>query len=384
MMLDNQAKIAALDAQGMLKCVENAPGFMDWCLNTYELDESVNLDVKLKNFLPSDIKSIFISGMGGSAISGDLVHDWVKDDIKLPVLVLRGYHLPTYIDDGWVGFFLSYSGMTEETLSSYVDAKKRGIKCVVVVSGGLLEEWAGKSGDLCFKVPGGFQPRAALLYLFTTLGIVLAHCGFMDAATMITDLKEAAGVLKALTGKYGRSVPVSKNKAKKDALTIHGTTPVIYGFDFYQSVARRFKCQFNENGKNPAYWDVFSELNHNEAVGWEVATKVSKMFTCLFLRDPSAESAPVTTRIEFMKNLVGEKAKAIIEVTPEGTSRVARMLSLVYWADFTSVYLAFANGADPTPVKSIQGLKDELGKRLNLQKQLTEQFEDLLSEEPVR
>jgi glucose/mannose-6-phosphate isomerase len=109
-LLDQEAKIATLDTQGMLKCVEDAPTFMDWCLNTHENEET---EEKLKSFLPENIAGIFISGMGGSAISGDLIHDWVKDDIKIPVLVLRGYHLPAYLDDGWVGFFLSYSGMTE-------------------------------------------------------------------------------------------------------------------------------------------------------------------------------------------------------------------------------------------------------------------------------
>jgi hypothetical protein len=68
---------------------------------------------------------------------------------------------------------------------------------------------------------------------------------------------------------------------------------------------------------------------------------------------------------------VSTKAKATIEIAPSGKSRLARMLSIIYAADFVSVYLAFLNGADPTPVKYIQGLKDELGKKVNAQADIT-------------
>ncbi len=369
--LDDQGKMTALDPQGMLGIIEVAPGFMKWCLNEYELDKAKSIEKTVQKFIPKKITGIFISGMGGSAISGDIVRDWIVDAIHVPVIVTRDYQLPVCIDASWLGFILSYSGNTEETLSAYVDAKRRGIKCICVTAGGLLEEATRKVGDLCLKVPGGMQPRAAMLYLFTTLAIAVANCKLLDKKAMIADLQEALQVLEDASKKLCRSVVLKDNPAKQHAVAVQGTTVIVYGFDFYQSVARRFKGQLNENGKNPAYYDVFPELNHNETVGWEVDPSIARHLSCIIIRDPVQERAPLSIRIEYTKQLVAAKAKATIELTPAGRSRIARMLSIIYAADYTSVYLAFLNGVDPTPVKYIQGLKEELGKKVNVQADIT-------------
>ncbi|NMC04185.1 MAG: bifunctional phosphoglucose/phosphomannose isomerase [Candidatus Lokiarchaeota archaeon] len=359
--------MTALDRQGMLDIVEGAPKFMKWCLDEYELDGKKNIEKSVQKFIPKKISGIFISGMGGSAISGDVVKDWIIDTIKVPVLVVRDYQLPACIDASWLGFMLSYSGGTEETLSAYVDAKKRGVKCICVTSGGLMEEASKKTGDLCLKVPGGLQPRAAMLYLFTTLAIAMANCKLLDKKSMIADLQESLSILEMISRRLGKSVSLRENLAKQHAAAVQGTTIIVYGFDFYQSCVRRFKGQLNENSKNPAYYDVFPELNHNETVGWEVDAAVARHHSCILVRDPAQESKPLAVRIGFTKQLLASKAKAIAELYPEGKSRIARMLSIMYTADFISVYLAFLNGADPTPVKYIQGLKDELARKVNVQ-----------------
>jgi glucose/mannose-6-phosphate isomerase len=376
-LLDDQGKMAALDPQGMLGIVEGAPKFIKWCLDEFELDKAKNIEKAVQKSIPKKIAGIFFSGMGGSAISGDVVRDWIGDAIRVPVIVNRDYRLPACIDASWLGFIMSYSGNTEETLSSYVDAKRRGIKCICVTSGGLLEEATRKAGDLLLKMPGGLQPRAALLYLFTALAIAVADCKLLDKKAMIADLQEALLILETTSKKLGRSVALKDNPAKQHAVAVHGTTILVYGFDFYQSAARRFKGQLNENGKNPAYYDVFPEINHNETVGWEVDPSIARHLSCFFIRDPSQESAPLSIRIEFTKQLVSAKAKATIELVPAGKSRLARMLSIIYAADFISVYLAFLNGADPTPVKYIQGLKEELGKKVNAQADITASFAKL-------
>jgi glucose/mannose-6-phosphate isomerase len=45
--------------------------------------------------------------------------------------------------------------------------------------------------------------------------------------------------------------------------------------------------------------------------------------------------------------------------SPSG-GRLTRMLSTMLLGDFASVYLAYMNGVDPTPVKKIDVLKREL------------------------
>jgi glucose/mannose-6-phosphate isomerase len=48
------------------------------------------------------------------------------------------------------------------------------------------------------------------------------------------------------------------------------------------------------------------------------------------------------------------------EVWTQGKSQLAKMLSTVCIADFTSVYLALLRKIDPTPVKTISLLKERI------------------------
>ena len=50
----------------------------------------------------------------------------------------------------------------------------------------------------------------------------------------------------------------------------------------------------------------------------------------------------------------------VFEVKAQGQSSLARMLSTILVGDFTSIYLALLHNVDPTPVKSVNYLKDAL------------------------
>lgn len=379
--LDDENKVNELDPQGMLKIVEESPRFMKWCIENLEESEDTRIEGKTSAFIKGkEINGIFIVGMGGSAISGDVAHDWLKDRVKIPILVIRGYELPVYIDEAWLGIFLSYSGNTEETLSTFVDAKSRGINCMGITSGGLLEQFLGKTKEPCIKVPGGYQPRAAMFYLFTTLAITLANMNLHGKNALLKEIREALQVLTNLSPRYGMKIPLKSNEMKMMAEMLHESIILVYGFDHLISVARRFKGQVNENGKNPSYHDFFPELNHNETVGWEVDEALASQFSCVFLRDPDVEPEPVRVRIDYTQELIAKKARAVVELRAEGTSRLAKMLSLIYMADFISVYLAFLNGKDPTPVNYIQGLKDVLKRKVNMQDRIQERLNTILNQ----
>ena len=76
----------------------------------------------MKFDLPQDyskVNKVVILGVGGSAIGGDLVASLAVSEAKLPILVCRGYDLPAFIDAETLVIASSYSGMTEEVLSSF-------------------------------------------------------------------------------------------------------------------------------------------------------------------------------------------------------------------------------------------------------------------------
>lgn len=302
-------------------------------------------------------KTIIVAGMGGSAIGGELLKDWARDKISIPIEICREYSLPAYVDKDCLVFVVSYSGETEETLSAFLDAVKRGCMTVCISSGGTLRGVAQKLDIPHLRIPSGMAPRAALPYLFTPMPILLRK---IDLIPDIKDeLSETIHVLQQTSDSNAPEEPLDGNVSKKLASEIYGTVPVVYGHGFYRAVAQRFKQEFNENSKVPAKWEYFSELNHNEIVGWEEAQQLAKDFSIILIRDKE-ESQEMRKRIEATKELICKDFLKILEVWSMGRSRLAKMLSTVCVGDFTSVYLAIMRRIDPTPVKTISLLKEKV------------------------
>ncbi len=357
--LDDKEKIKSLDKADMI----------NFCLNSAKLyGEGAKLASKIKVNYPKP-ENIIVVGMGGSAIGGDLLKDWAKNKTGIPIEVNREYQLPAYASKKTLVLITSYSGDTEESLSAFLDALKRKCMIFCVSSGGALLENAERLKVPYLKVPGGMPPRAALPYLFGPLLIYLEKMGLAAGAS--EELNEALQLLEKISKDNSPDKPAKENFAKTLALNIGQTSPAVYGFGVYRSVAMRFKQQFNENSKCPAKWEVFSELNHNEIVGWEKPGELSKCFCTIFIRDKE-EPMEIHSRIEITKELVGKAELGVFEVQVQGKSSLAKMLSTVLIGDFTSVYLSVLRGVDPTPVKTINYLKDMLMQNGFREKVITE------------
>ena len=65
-------------------------------------------------------------------------------------------------------------------------------------------------------------------------------------------------------------------------------------------------------------------------------------------------------RIETTKELMRRQALKTFEVNAQGKSAMAKMCSVICMGDFASVYLAVLRGIDPTPVRTINVLKERL------------------------
>jgi glucose/mannose-6-phosphate isomerase len=303
------------------------------------------------------VENIVVAGMGGSAISGELLKDWARDKITVPIEISRDYSLPAYANKNTLVLVTSYSGETEESLSAFLDAAKRKCMIVCISSGGTLQTFAEKLSVLHLRVPAGMAPRATLPYLFVPLPILLENIGLVSDVT--TEISETINVLKRVSAANSPEISLKDNFSKSLAANICGTVPVVYGFGFYRAVAQRLKTQFNENSKVPAKWEVFPELNHNEIVGWEKHGKLTKNFSAILIRD-KAEPAEIRSRIETTKTLMQPAVSKTLEVWAQGEGTLAKMLSTICIGDFTSVYLAILRKIDPTPVKTIALLKEQM------------------------
>jgi len=353
--LDDLNRIEKIDSQGMLEVEEKF---------YYQLLEArdIVLNSDLKQLEQKEFRGIAFLGMGGSGFTGDIIKALIEDDISIPVEIVKGYHLPTFIKRDWLTVAVSYSGNTEETISAVRQALERGCGILAVCSGGKMENIARDNSKAIVKIPSGLQPRGAIGYLFIPTYLAL------DKLNIITldpnDTEEAFDLIKEKAVLYKREIETNRNPAKKLALKISDRLPIIYGTaGLMAAIAYRLKCEFNENSKTPCWCNEFPELNHNETVGWERLKGITSKFILLIFRDKD-EKKRIKTRIEVTSKLIRKSVSDIIEIPVEGRSKLAKALTSMYLGDIASVYLAILAGIDPSPVEKIDILKGEL-KKLN-------------------
>ena len=300
-----------------------------------------------------EFKRLVICGMGGSAISGDILADYSFELSEVPIIVVRGVQLPSWASEGTLAVVTSYSGNTKETLELYSQALDQGCHIVGISSGGQLEEMCREDGVLHVKVPEGIQPRCALGFLLGYLGNLMESLGLSPCRS------EIQKVLPALRRKRDILVADSEeNPARALAQRLMDKIPVIYAYPYMTSSALRWKNQFNENSKMIAFHGTIPEFNHNEIVGW-IEGGSEKPCVPVFLYDKDAP--------ELLRHMMDASLEAMREsghevevVEIEGDSILEKNLFSIMYGDFTSLHLAYLNQVDPTAVKSIMSLKDRL------------------------
>ena len=311
------------------------------------------------NFDGGGIGNVVVTGLGGSAIAGDLLRSYLADRVRVPMFVNRDYRLPGFVQKQSLVIVSSYSGDTEETLAAYREAVKRKSRIICISSGGELTSLARRHRNSLIAVPRGLPPRAALGYLF--FPVLSAVTKLRLATENRPGWRETTHLLGVLAKRFGNA-DARRNLAAELAYRLKGKLPIIYSStERFDSVNLRWRGQLAENAKVLAFGNVVPEMNHNELVGWRVLKDLMKNMTVVILRDAS-DHRRVQKRMDIMKSIVGEFSGDVLEVRSEGRSLLARMFSLIHLGDWVSFYLAILNGVDPTPVKVIDYLKTQLAK----------------------
>jgi glucose/mannose-6-phosphate isomerase len=361
--LDRVDEIKKTDKSGMLThCLKTAEYCQDVISHAekVEIPEEVRVSKRIVEYRKP--RNIVIAGMGGSAIGGEILRDWLRDEISIPIDVCSEYALPAYTDEHTLVFAVSYSGETEETLNAFADAILRNCMVIAITSGGHLLSFAKELQLPHVMIPAGLPPRAALPYVFFPLPVLMKKIGVLSDKR--NEIEESMHVIKMVSEENSPQIPTENNVSKKLALQLKDSVPVVYGFRQYGAVAHRLKTQFNENSKVPSRYEVFPELNHNEVVGWEASEDLTKMFSVLLIRDHN-EPDEIKNRIEATKSTALLKAERILEIYAKGEEKLAKMFSIITLGDFTSVYLAILKGVDPVPVKTIDEIKMAMKKKFN-------------------
>jgi glucose/mannose-6-phosphate isomerase len=158
------------------------------------------------------------------------------------------------------------------------------------------------------------------------------------------------------------TVEAIDNPTKQLARKLHGALPIIYGLGTWQGlIANRWRSQINENAKELTFFNSFPELNHNEILGWVEASKLGVSRYAGVILEDGTESAKMKKRAEVSESLIGEICP-FVHVQAKGHTLIQKLLSLAFFGDFVSIYLARLNEVDPENIDWLVHLKDELGK----------------------
>jgi len=296
---------------------------------------------------PADSAGLMICGMGGSAIGGDLAASALGDRLTRPMVSIRGYELPSWATPEWTVLCSSYSGNTEETLACFAAAEALGARRLVASTGGQLVDQAREAGVPVIGLPGIFQPRFAVAYMFA---IAAEAAALAEVAPRIrTEIDCAAAFLEAQLDEV-------RARATAVAASLDGGPTVIYGSDLTAPVARRWKTQINENAKAPAFYSELPEADHNEICGWSPDARAGRM-AAVFLEDCDQHPRE-RRRFELTAGLIEAEPATVVRLETVGSNRVERLLWATLLGDLVSMEMASLRGVDPGSIVAIDRLKE--------------------------
>lgn len=327
------------------------PSNMKQMIEDYPAQFGKGLDLTQIVSITKPINKVIITGMGGSALAGDLINSLFSQDLPDSVRINRTYTIQDKMDANTLVIAISYSGNTEETLSAFNQAVEAGAQVVAVACGGELPQKAIQEGREYIKLTKdseNFQPRMSSGYTFSIICGLLIKAGWLPEKTA-QEIRLMADSLPSFN---------TEIKGQQIGESLLGTIPLIYTSDAYWPVARIAKIKLNENAKIPAFWNYLPELNHNELVGF---TNTKDNFRILMFRDP-ADHPRINQRMEVTSQVLKHQGIGLKSTIwdMQGETKLQKTFSTLMMMDWASYYLALAMHIDPTPVDMVEDFKKAL------------------------
>ncbi|MCX8185058.1 MAG: bifunctional phosphoglucose/phosphomannose isomerase [Sulfolobales archaeon] len=310
------------------------------------LEDYLNWSSQLKRALTAEVlnpasldvgslSGIAFVGMGGSGIIGDIVAKYLEREVATPVVVVKSFALPKYVDSKWLVVAVSYSGNTLETLTVFSEAARRRVKLAAVSSGGRLMELAEKLGVSRIYVESGYLPRVALPSMLAKTVVLLNKL-----TNLKIDIERGVEILKDVEG---------PEAARELANFLSGGLPVFVVTENMYPLGIRAKNEMNENAKIACKVEVLPEWGHNDVVGWESTPR--DLVKIVVLRDGFTELADFAA--EYLRKL--NYSLKVLEV-----GRVGYFETVLYgsWViGLASVLLASIRGVNSESTESIEHYK---------------------------
>lgn len=296
-----------------------------------------------------DIDHIIFAGMGGSGAIGDMFSS-ILSKTKIHVGVVKGYLLPKTVDSNTLVVTTSISGNTIETLTVLDSAKKLNSKIIAFSAGGKMQEYCIKNSIQHRQIDQLHSPRASFVnFLYSMLNVLGSVIQVKKE-----DIDDSITQLENLHKKISSSNLTETNPSLSLAEWISGI-PIIYHPWGLQAAAIRFKSSLQENAKTHAFTEDVIETCHNGIVSWERPTNVRPI-----LLEGEDDYIKTKERWKILKDYFKENKIQYREIFSGKGSILTKLIGLIYMLDYATIYLAVMSGIDPTPIRSIDFVKQRL------------------------
>jgi len=264
--------------------------------------------------------------------------------------VVKGYLLPNTVNSNTLVVTTSVSGNTLETLSVLKSAKKKQTKIIAFSSGGKMLKFCKNNKIEHRKISQVHSPRASLTTFLYSILKVLEPVLPIEKYEIVESIKHLERLRKIISSSNLDSSNTSISLA--EYIT---DIPLIYYPYGLQAAAIRFKNSLQENVKMHAMIEDVIEASHNNIVSWENRSNVQPI-----LIEGYDDYYKTKERWEFLKEYFNKNSIGFREVSSIKGSIISKLITLIYFLDYTSIYKAVLRGIDPTPVSSIDFIKKRL------------------------
>jgi len=309
--------------------------------------DAYNLDIDSVDF--NDIEHVVFSGMGGSGTVGDLFSS-VLSKTNIHTTVVKGYELPNTIDKNTLVVATSVSGNTIETITTLESANKKNCKVIAFSSGGMIESFCTKNNIEFRKLPQIHSPRASFpSYVYSILKTLNSIIP-ITKQDIINSLEQLEHTYEEISSTNLDDSNPSVNLAN----WITGT-PVIYYPHGLETVAIRFKNSLQENAKTHAISENVVESSHNGIVSWE---RPSSMVPIMI--EGKDDHIKTKERWKILREYFEVNNIKYNEIQSVDGNILSKVMCLIYTLDYSTIYYAVQLGIDPSPIRSIDFVKDRL------------------------
>ena len=309
--------------------------------------EAFESDLEIVDF--SDIDHIVFAGMGGSGAIGDLFASILsKTDIH--VNIVKGYLLPKTVDKNTLVVCTSISGNTTETLTVLESVYKLDCKIIAFSSGGKMESFCNDNSIEYRKILMVHSPRASFVsFVYSILHI-------LDSILPIqkSDVLESLANLEELSSNISSLNLTDDNTSLNLAEFLDGPTCIYYPHGLF-AAAIRFKSSLQENVKMHAFVEDVIEACHNGIMSWEKPSEVKPI-----LIRGTEDYVKTQERWEIIKQYFDKNKIDFKEVISVKGNILSKLMNLIYFLDFTSIYRAILSKTDPSTISSIDYIKEKL------------------------